>query len=119
MKTGTNTEQEQASPSRDGLFSLVFSGISAAISIVAIMTWIRMAESTATIDSGGPAFAANIGPMMNTLLSIVSGGFALLVTCCSIWFSEKRFPKSFTFYHFCSFVLLIPSAFLVATMFTR
>ena len=119
MKTETNTEQAGASPVREGLFAVVFSGIAAAISVTAIMTWIHMAGSTAAIDSGGPAFAANIGPMMNSLLGIVAGGVALLVTCCSSWFSEERFPKSVTFYHFCSFVLLIPSAFLLATMFRR
>ena len=115
----TNETQAGASPVREGLFALVVSGVSAAVSITAIMTWIYMAGSTATIDSGGPAFAANIGPMVNSLLGIASGGVGLLVTACSIWFSDRRFPKSFTFYHFCSLVFLIPSAFLLVTMFTR
>jgi len=115
----TNATQAGASPVREGLFGLVVSGISAAISISAMITWIYMAGSTAAIDSGGPAFAANIGPIANSLLGIASGGVGLLVTGCSIWFSNKRFPKSFTFYRFCSLVFLIPSAFLLVTMFTR
>jgi hypothetical protein len=119
MQTITNANQAESSPVRKGLFGLVVSGISAAVSITAIMTWIYMAGSTATIDSGGPAFAANMGHMVNSLLGIASGGVGLLVTACSIWFSDKRFPKSFTFYHFCSLIFLIPSAFLLATMFTR
>lgn len=119
MKTITNGTQAVASPVREGLFGLVVSGISAAVSITAIMAWIYMAGSTATIESGGPAFAANIEPMANSFLGIASGGVGLLITACSIWFSDKRFPKSFTFYHFCSFTFLIPSAFLLVTMFTR
>jgi hypothetical protein len=119
MKTMTNENQSGASPVREGLFGLVVSGISAAVSTTAIMTWIYMAGSTATIDSGGPAFAANIGPMVNTLLGIASGGAGLLITGFSILCSDKRFPKSFTFYHFCSLVFLIPSVFLLVSMFTR
>ena len=119
MKTIANETQAGASPAREGLFGLVVSGISAAISIAAIMTWIYMAGSTAAINSGGPAFAVNIGPMVNSLLGVASGGVGLLVTACSIWFSDKRFPKSFTFFHFCSFVFLIPSAILLVTLFTR
>lgn len=105
--------QNGASFVREGLFALVVSGISAAISITAIMTWLHMAESTSIVDSGGPAFAVNIGPLMNTVLGVVAGGFAFVVICGSILLSEKRFPKSFTFYHFCSLVLLIPSPFLL------
>lgn len=118
MKTLTNTKQAEGSPVRAGLFSLVFSGISAAISITAILTWIHMAGSTATIDSGGPAFSAYFIPNVISLLGVVSGGFALLVTCCSIWFGEKRVSKALTFYQICSFVLLCPAAFLLVAMIT-
>ena len=115
----TNATQSGASPFREGLFGLVVSGISAAISITAIMTWIYMDGSTATIDSGGPAFAAYFGPRVNSLLGILLGGVALAIIFCSVGFSDRPFPKSFTFYHFCSVVFLIPSAFLLVTMFTR
>lgn len=115
----TNETQSEASPVRDGLFGLVVSGVSAAVSITAIMTWIYMAGSTATIDSGGPAFAANFGPMVNSMLGVALGGVALAITFCSVGFSDRPFPKSFTFYHFCSLVFLIPSAFLLVTIFTR
>lgn len=119
MKTKTNETQPVSSPVREGLFGLVVSGISAAISITAIMTWMHMAKSTATTDSGGPAFAANFGPMVNSLLGISLGGVALVFTFCSVGFSDRPFPKSFTFYHFCSLVLLLPSVFLLITLFTR
>ncbi|MGJ8634187.1 MAG: hypothetical protein ACSHX7_09735 [Luteolibacter sp.] len=115
----SNAKKAKLSPIREGLISLVVSGIAAAISTTAILTWWHMAESTATIESGGPAFAANLGPAVNSLLGILLGVIALLLTACSIGFSEKRFPKSFTFCHFCSLVLLIPSGILLTAMFTK
>lgn len=115
----TSNRQADAFLGQKGLFGLVVSGISATVSITAILTWMHMAESTATIDSGGPAFAANIGPLVNSLLGLTLGVVALLVIGFSIGFSEKRFPKSFTFYQFCSLVFLAPSAYLLSTMFIR
>ena len=120
MKTLTNKEKVEGVIVRDGLFSLIVSGVSAAISTTGILTCIRMAGTTSTIDSGGQAFSANMDFLLNTLPGVVSGGVALLAINCSIWYSRRiHSKKPVTFYHFCSFFLLIPSLLLFMILVKR
>jgi hypothetical protein len=118
MKTMRDANRATSAVNRDGLIGLVLAGIAAAVSVTAIMTMTHMSKSTAKIESGGPAFAANFGPGVNSLLGLLLGFVAFLTIFCSLWFSEKRFPRSFTLYHLCSLILLLPSAFILFNMFT-
>jgi hypothetical protein len=99
---------------REGFFAFLSSAVSAVVSTAAIMGWIYAAQHRETLDSGGPAFAANLGPMITTLSGIALGGFALVTTVGSLLLSDRQVKEAFTFYHGCAIVLLGPAAFLIA-----
>jgi len=118
IETMRETNKATSAISKDGLFGLVVAGIAAAVSVTAIITRFHMSRSTATIESGGPAFSANFGPAVNSLLGLLLGFVAFLMIAGSLLCSEKSFPRSFTFYHLCSLILLLPSSFILIGMFT-
>ena len=75
-----------------------------------------MARNVTNLDSGGPAFAANIEPLMFSLIGIALGVFSLLMTCSSLFLFWKGLRLTFTFYHFCALLFLAPATFLLANM---
>lgn len=101
---------------RDGFSGLVLAGMSAAFSVTAILTWIYMARQRTSLESGGPAFAANIEPLILSLVGILLGGFSLLLTCSSLYLFWNGLRMTFTFYHFFSFLFLVPAAFLLVNL---
>jgi hypothetical protein len=112
-----DTAQQPRSPIvRNGFTGFILAGLSAAFSTTAILTWIYMARNITNLESGGMAFAANIEPLILSLVGIGLGGFSLLVTCSSLYLFWKGSRQTFTFYHFWAFLFLVPAVFLLAVL---
>ncbi|MEO7341842.1 MAG: hypothetical protein ABI073_13265 [Luteolibacter sp.] len=102
-----------------GLIGFIVAAISAAFSILAILTWLYIARTIVGDFSGGVAFAMNIEPLLATWAGIAISPVALILTSVSAFKRESNGRRSFTIFHIFAPVLLVPAGLLLLRMISR
>lgn len=98
-----------------GLTSFIVAGLSAAVSVAAIMEWHYMAGQQLDLE-GAAAFSADLVPLLKTFSGMFLGAVALLIFVLSFVLGKKRPLRRFSFYHAAALLMLTPSTYLLVRM---